>query len=72
MLVGFLSDGSMTSLTCQLIHSNLENERGMTIIDWHVKQLEWWKERLGVSDYGVAWIAFIKGLALGYALCAFF
>jgi len=43
----------------------------MTVIDWHVRQLGWWKKKLGISDYGVAWIAFAKGLVLGYALCFF-
>jgi len=47
-----------------------DSEEGcMTVIDWHVRQLEWWKKKLGISDYGVAWIAFAKGLVLGYALC---
>ena len=49
-----------------------DSEEGcMTVIDWHVRQLEWWKKKLGISDYGVAWIAFAKGLVLGYALCFF-
>ena len=43
----------------------------MTVIDWHVRQLEWWKKKLGISDYGLAWIAFAKGLVLGHALCFF-
>ena len=43
----------------------------MTVIDWHVAFVEWWKKKLGISDYSVAWIAFAEGLVLGYALCFF-
>ena len=43
----------------------------LTVIDRHVRQVEWWKKKLGISDYGAAWIAFAKGLVLGYALCFF-
>ena len=35
------------------------------MIDMHKKQLEWFKSKLGISDYTVAWIAFLKGLILG-------
>ena len=35
------------------------------MIEIHKKQLEWWKYKLGVSNYGVAWIAFFKGMILG-------
>ena len=27
--------------------------------------MEFWKSKLGISDYGVAWIAFLKGLLFG-------
>ena len=43
----------------------------MTIIDWHVRQMEWWQEKLGISNYGIAWIGFVEGLVFGYALCFF-
>ena len=43
----------------------------MRVIDWHVRQFEWAKKTLGISDYVIAWIAFAKGLVLGYALCFF-
>ena len=29
--------------------------------EWHKKQVEWLKNKLGIDDYTVAWIAFIKG-----------
>ena len=35
------------------------------MIEAHKKQLEWWKSKLGISDYGVAWIAFVKGIFFG-------
>jgi len=35
------------------------------MIEIHKKQLEWWRSKLGVSNYGVAWIAFFKGMILG-------
>ena len=27
--------------------------------------MEWWKNKLGIDNYVVAWIAFIKGLIIG-------
>ena len=35
------------------------------MIEFHRRQLEWWKSKLGVSDYIVAWIAFFKGIIFG-------
>ena len=37
----------------------------MKVIELHKKQMEWWKNKLGIDDYAVAWIAFIKGLIIG-------
>ena len=31
-------------------------------INWEKKQIDWWKEKLGVSDHAVAWTSFIKGV----------
>ena len=31
----------------------------------HIRWMEFWKSKLGISDYGVAWIAFSKGLVIG-------
>ena len=36
----------------------------MKVIELHKKQMEWWKNKLGIDDYAVAWIAFIKGLII--------
>ena len=34
------------------------------ILDWHKRQLKWFREITGLSDYGVAWISFIKGVVI--------
>ena len=34
-------------------------------VAWHKKYIKWWKKKLGVSDYGLLWISFIKGLIIG-------
>ena len=41
-------------------------------IDWHKKFLEWFKKKLNISNYGIAWIAFIKGLVIGLLIYHFF
>jgi len=43
-----------------------------SFINWHKKTIEWWKKKLHVSDYGIAWIAFIKGLIIGLLVYHFF
>ena len=42
------------------------------MIEMHKKQLEWFKSKLGISYYTVAWIAFLKGLILGLLIYHFF
>ena len=42
------------------------------MIEIHRRQLEWWKSKLGMNDYGIAWIAFLKGLILGLFIYHFF
>ena len=39
---------------------------------WHKKNIKWWKKKLNVSDYGITWIAFIKGLIIGLLIYHFF
>tara|TARA_B100001778_G_scaffold270827_1_gene232682 strand:- start:241 stop:384 length:144 start_codon:yes stop_codon:yes gene_type:complete len=34
-------------------------------IEWHKRQTEWWMNKLNVGWYGVAWIAWIKGVVIG-------
>ncbi len=37
----------------------------MGFFDWHKRQTEWWKKKLNISDYVLAWIGFFKGLVFG-------
>ena len=41
-------------------------------VTWHKKTIKWLKKKLNVSDYGIAWIAFIKGLIIGLLIYHFF
>ena len=41
------------------------------MIEMHKRQMDFWKSKLGISDYGVAWIAFLKGLVLGLLIYHF-
>ena len=43
-----------------------------TFIAWHKKKISWWKKKLNISNYGIAWIAFIKGLIIGLLIYHFF
>ena len=42
------------------------------MIEWHKELLESFKEKTGISNYGVAWISFIKGLIIGMLIYHFF
>ncbi len=42
-----------------------------TFIDWHKKYIEWWKKKLKISNYGIVWISFIKGLIIGLLIYHF-
>ena len=35
------------------------------MIETHKRQLELWQSKLGISNNGVAWIAFFKGMIFG-------
>ena len=35
------------------------------MIETHKRQLKRWRSKLGISNYGVAWIAFFKGMIFG-------
>ena len=41
------------------------------MIKMHKRQMEFWKSKLGISDYGVAWIAFLQGLVIGLLIYHF-
>jgi len=34
------------------------------MIEMHIKWMKYWKSKLGISNYGVAWISFLKGLVI--------
>ena len=35
----------------------------------HKKQVDWWKNKLGLSWYGVAWMSFFKGVLIVFIIC---
>lgn len=35
------------------------------MIEWHRRQVGFWKTKLGTSDYGMLWVAWLKGIVLG-------
>jgi hypothetical protein len=37
----------------------------VSMIEMHVRWMEFGKSKLGISDYGVVWVAFLKGLVIG-------
>ena len=41
------------------------------MIEWHKKNIEYWKKILNISDYGIAWISFFKGLLIGLVIYHF-
>ncbi len=41
-------------------------------ISFEKRQIQWWKKKLGVSEYGLAWISFIKGILFGLLIYHFF
>ncbi len=42
------------------------------MLETHKKYLNWWKKNLNLSNYGLLWIAFFKGLIFGMVLYHFF
>ena len=73
-------------MLCSLFRGNtkvLNNEKAFrdlgsgfvimkAFIDWHKKYIEWWKKKLKISNYGIVWISFIKGLIIGLLIYHFF
>jgi|TARA_B100000809_G_C14835403_1_gene422658 hypothetical protein len=43
-----------------------------SFISWHKKIIKWWGEKLNISDYGMLWVAFIKGIIIGLLIYYFF
>jgi hypothetical protein len=42
------------------------------MIELHKRYINWWKEKLNMSDYAMLWLAFIKGLIIGLLIYHFF
>jgi hypothetical protein len=43
-----------------------------TFVTWHKQIIKWWGKKLKVSDYGIVWISFVKGLLIGLLIYHFF
>jgi len=43
-----------------------------SFISWHKKYIKQWGKILNISDYGILWVAFIKGLIIGLLIYHFF
>jgi len=41
------------------------------MIEIHKKYINWWKQKLNLSDYSILWIAFIKGIIIGLLIYHF-
>jgi hypothetical protein len=42
------------------------------MIKIYKKYINWWKEKLSLSDYVINWISFFKGLIIGLLIYHFF
>ena len=42
-----------------------------SFVAWHKKYIKYWEKKLNVSDYGLLWIAFVKGLIVGLLIYHF-
>ena len=42
------------------------------MIELHKRYINWWKEKLNMSDYATLWLTFIKGLIIGLLVYHFF
>ena len=42
------------------------------MIAMHKRQIEWFKSKLGINDYTVACIGFLKGIVFGLLIYHFF
>ena len=62
--VGLACGGEISSL--------FRTDKLKYMIERHKKYINWWKNFLKVSDYGLLWISFIKGLIIGLLIYHFF
>ena len=58
-----------------IIRANLLKKKlNLNMIKLHKKYIAWFKEKFNMSDYGLLWLTFIKGLIIGlliYHFCLF-
>jgi hypothetical protein len=43
-----------------------------SFVSWHKKIIKRWGKILNISDYGMLWVAFIKGVIIGLLIYHFF
>ena len=43
-----------------------------SFISWHKKIIKKWEKILNISDYGMLWVAFTKGVIIGLLIYHFF
>ena len=43
-----------------------------SFVNFHKKYIKWWGKKLNLSNYGLLWISFIKGLIIGLLIYHFF
>ena len=43
-----------------------------SFISWHKKYIKQWEKKLNITDYGMLWVAFIKGAIIGLLIYHFF
>ncbi len=44
----------------------------VVMIRWHKKKMNWLQEKLGISNYAIVWLGFLKGIIFGLLLYHFF
>ena len=64
----------MGGRTCLRRRNNsiFRTDKVNNMIEWHKRYIEYWKKKLNVSDYGVLWISFVKGIIIGLLIYHFF
>ena len=40
----------------------------MKLIDRHKQQIAWYQKKLGLTDYGLVWVVFFKGVFVALVL----
>ena len=45
----------------------MKNQK-FSILEWHKGRVKWFKKKTGISDYGLHWYSFIKGVIIGVAI----